>query len=139
VIDIRRKRRIGRGTIIGKGTRIKVEGPETEREGKGLREASVQQTTGMRLAKNTQKKLALLATIARRRGITLLIAQHRQGPMLTRLRLAILLQKTPVPRRKLNDVGAQTNRRDGTKYGCLGTSLGYGFVEAYLSLAGLWR
>jgi len=41
VIDIRRKRRIWRGIIIGKEIRIKVEGLEIEREGKGLRKASV--------------------------------------------------------------------------------------------------
>ena len=57
--------------------RTRGEGPETERGVKGLREASVQQTTMLRLAKNTQKKLALFAIIAKRRGITLPIVQHR--------------------------------------------------------------
>ncbi len=42
VIDIsRRRRKIGRGIIIGKEIRIKVEGLEIEREEKGLYKASV--------------------------------------------------------------------------------------------------
>ncbi len=40
-MDIKKRRRIGRGIIIGRGTRIRGEGLEIEREVKGLREASV--------------------------------------------------------------------------------------------------
>ena len=41
MIDIRKRRRIGRGIIIGKETRIRIEGLEIEREIKGLYKASV--------------------------------------------------------------------------------------------------
>ncbi len=41
VIDIKGRRRIGRGIIIYKGTRIRGEGLEIERGVKGLRKASV--------------------------------------------------------------------------------------------------